>query len=279
MASAAKTIVATGLSSGLGLEVLKQLLQAPQPYRFVLGARNTGAMEQSLTQLTFESANKVDVLPLDLADLKGTKEFAESTLKNLGDARLDYLFLNAAITNPAVVNPRGYRWSESAVVNHISQFYLVHLLRDKLTASKSRIVFVSSGAVTAVSDPSALEAELKSGAGTDGRPLYPKTKFVQLLGAHWWRRELAGVCDVVAVSPGFIPTTGLARGSGMVMPKNSPDAKSIPQDFPDDPDRIFLTSWGEWWDKAVFEKSLDKKLQDKWSFSKEDIEKEAGIAA
>lgn len=102
-----------------GLEVLKQLLQAPQPYRFVLGARNTGAMEQSLTQLTFESANKVDVLPLDLADLKGTKEFAESTLKNLGDARLDYLFLNAAITNPAVVNPRGYRWSESAVVNHI----------------------------------------------------------------------------------------------------------------------------------------------------------------
>lgn len=35
-----------------------------------------------------------------------------------------------------------------------AQFYLVHLLRDKLTASKSRIVFVSSGAVTAVSDPS-----------------------------------------------------------------------------------------------------------------------------
>ncbi len=49
-------------------------------------------------------------------------------------------------------------------------------------------------------------------------------------------------------------------------------------DFPEDPDRIFLTSWGEWWDKSVFEKSLDKQLQDKWSFSKEDIEKEAGIS-
>lgn len=50
-------------------------------------------------------------------------------------------------------------------------------------------------------------------------------------------------------------------------------------DFPSDPDQIFLTSWGEWWGKDVIEKSLDKELQDKWSWSKEEIEKEAGIAA
>ena len=48
-------------------------------------------------------------------------------------------------------------------------------------------------------------------------------------------------------------------------------------DFPEDQDRIFLTSWGEWWEKDVIEKTLDKKLQDKWSPSKDDIEKEEGI--
>ncbi len=140
MASAVKTIVATGVSSGLvghffsyetwffllldfntpqGLEALKQLLQAPQTYRVVTGARNTSGLEQSLKDISFESANKVDVLPLDLADLKGTKTFAEDALRKIGDAKIDYLFLNAAITNPAVANPRGYRWCESAVVNHV----------------------------------------------------------------------------------------------------------------------------------------------------------------
>lgn len=45
-------------------------------------------------------------------------------------------------------------------------------------------------------------------------------------------------------------------------------------DLPDDPERIFLTSWGEWWGKDVYELSLDKKLQDKWCPGKEEIEKE-----
>lgn len=50
-------------------------------------------------------------------------------------------------------------------------------------------------------------------------------------------------------------------------------------DFPEDPDRIFLTSWGEWWEKSVIEKTTDKALQDKWCPSKEDIERDEGISA
>lgn len=73
------------------------------------------------------------------------------------------------------------------------------------------------------------------------------------------------------------------------MPAHLPDAKSVPEgaqsviaamsrsDFPEDPDRIFLTSWGEWWEKDVIGKSLDKKLQDKWSPSRDALEKDAGI--
>lgn len=72
-----------------------------------------------------------------------------------------------------------------------------------------------------------LDKDLLGGSGVDGKTTYPQTKFVALLGAHWWRRQLAGKCDVVAVSPGLIPQTGIGRGSGMVLPVDNPDAKSV----------------------------------------------------
>lgn len=70
-----------------------------------------------------------------------------------------------------------------------------------------------------------------------------------------------------------------------------PDAKTVSEgaqnilraaevkasDFPEDPEQIFLTSWGEWWGKDVYGLSLDKGLQDKWSVSKDEIEKEEGL--
>lgn len=68
---------------------------------------------------------------------------------------------------------------------------------------------------------------LKSASGADGMNVYCATKFVQLVNAHWWRRQLAGQCDVVAVSPGLIPGTGLGRGNGMKLSSDMPDAKPV----------------------------------------------------
>lgn len=53
----------------------------------------------------------------------------------------------------------------------------------------------------------------------------------------------------------------------------------VRDDIPQDPEQIFLTSWGEWWPKDVYELSLDNALQDKWCPSKEEIEKDVGISA
>jgi hypothetical protein len=50
-------------------------------------------------------------------------------------------------------------------------------------------------------------------------------------------------------------------------------------DLPEDPEQIFLTSWGEWWPKDVYGLSLDKKLQDKFCLSKEELEKDEGLTA
>ncbi|KAH6605767.1 hypothetical protein Trco_004920 [Trichoderma cornu-damae] len=295
MASIAKTVVATGVSSGLGFEAIKQLLlQQSQPYKVILGARNTQSAIAAYDALGYEcSGHAVTVLPLELSDVRTVKAFSQQVLERVGGEEIDYLLLNAAIAEGAdKPGPKGWRWCEPLVVNHFSQHYLTHLLREKLVASKSRIVFVSSGAIRRVTDPSTLDDMLKSASGADGSSVYCATKFLQLVNAHWWRRELTGQCDVVAVSPGLIPGTGLGRGNGLATTSmDMPDAKPVAtgaqsilaaftrSDFPSDPDQIFLTSWGEWWSKGVIETTLDRKLQDKWSWSKEEIEREVGITA
>ncbi|KAI0378373.1 NAD(P)-binding protein [Hypomontagnella monticulosa] len=294
MATIAKTVVATGATSGLGFELVKQLLEQTQPYKFILGARNPATAQAAFDGLKYDSnKHSLTIFPLELSNLKTVKTFSQQTLDKLGQDKIDYLMLNAAISNNAdAPGPYGSKWSEPYIVNHLSQHYLIHLLREKLEASRSRIVVVSSGAVRGVEDTSLLDDDVK-GASKTQRSVYSATKFIQLLGAHWWRRELQGKCQVVAVSPGLIPGTGLPRGfaNAFSMPTNHPDAKSVPEgaqsilraftreDLPEDPDQIFLTSWGEWWPKDVYKLSLDKNLQDKWSPSKEQIEKEEGIAA
>ncbi|KAL0469699.1 hypothetical protein QR685DRAFT_527291 [Neurospora intermedia] len=310
MAAAAKTVVATGASSGLGFHVIKHLLsQTSQSYNFILGARDV-----SRTQDAYRSAfrgasldpHSLEILPLQLSDLKTVKHFAKQTLEKLEGKRIDYLFLNAGITNGAGTEkpgPGGSRWCEAFVVNHLSQHYLTHLLlpalllpallrsgSDTTADSNSRIVVVSSGAIRRVTDSSTLEEDLLAGSGKDGNTVYSETKFVQLLGAHWWRRKLRNAaCDVVAVSPGLIPGTGIGRGSGLVLSMEMKDAKSVEEgaqsilraftrdDFPEDPNRIFLTSWGEWWESETIGKTLDKELQDRWCPEQEEIETEEGL--
>ncbi|KAK0384510.1 hypothetical protein NLU13_8596 [Sarocladium strictum] len=293
MTSLAKTVVATGVSSGIGLEAVKQLLQQSQPYRIILGARNIPATEKAYGEISYDkSANQVTILPLELNNLRDVKRFAKETLEKLGKEKIDYLMVNAAISNGSEKpGPHGSKWCEALIVNHYSQHYLIHLLREKLVESKSRIVIVSSGAIRMVPDPSKMDQDLKGGAGASGQTVYCQTKFAQFLSAQWWRRELSGTNNVVAVSPGLIPGSGLGRGSGVNGTMDMPDAKTVPEgaasilaaftrsDFPDDPERMFLTSWGKWWEKDVFEQSLDKELQKKWSPTKEQLEKEEGLEA
>lgn len=294
-ATLVKTIVATGASSGLGFESVKQLLQQSQPCKFIIGARDLKTTKAAFDQVQYDAkTHSVSILPLDLADLRTVKPFAQQTLEALNQDRLDILFLNAGM-NKAATGPglHGSKWCEAYVVNHLSQHYLTQLLRPKLSASHSRVVVVSSGLIRAVkeADIEAFETTLKADSGADGFKVYHASKFVQFLGAHWWRRQLGTSATVLAVSPGLVIGTGLGRhldtqpNLDHIPDKVTVDkgAKSLLRafdcnDVPADPEQIFLTSWGEWWPKDVYSLSLDKSLQDRWCPSQEDIEAEVAVA-
>ncbi|KAH9892249.1 hypothetical protein F4778DRAFT_749912 [Xylariomycetidae sp. FL2044] len=294
MASLAKTIVATGASSGLGFEAVKQLLQQSQPYRFILGARDVKSTQTAYDGVGYDPArHSVAILPLDLIDLEGVKSFAQQALTQLGNDNLDFLLLNAALNKPAIgPGPNGSKWCEAFIVNHLSQHYLLHLLSERVRASRSRVVVVSSGGVRNVrdNDTKTLDIDLKADSGADGFTAYNASKFTQLLSAHWWRRQLGTSAQIVAVSPGLVPGTGLGRHLDLNMDFTKlPDAKPVEEgaksilealtrnDLPEDPEQIFLTSWGEWWPKEVYGLSLNRGLQDRWCPDMEQIEKGEGV--
>lgn len=74
-----------------------------------------------------------------------------------------------------------------------------------------------------------IDKHLLAGSGEDARTIYSDSKFVQLLAAHWWRRQLQGSSDVVAVSPGLIPQTNLSRYVNVGLSMSMPDAKTVPE--------------------------------------------------
>lgn len=156
------------------------------------------------------------------------KKFANQTIEHLGTNKLDYLMLNAAVmvgaTAPAI---NGSKYNEQWMVNHFAQHYLIHLLRETIESSRTRIVVVSSGAIRNTTDPSSLDDIAKVQSGAEFVKLYSGSKFCQLLGAQWWARQLQGKARVVACSPGMIPGTGLGRHVGMKMDETLPDAKSV----------------------------------------------------
>ncbi|QDS68837.1 hypothetical protein FKW77_007090 [Venturia effusa] len=306
----AKTIVATGTSSGLGFEAVKQLLsQQETDYNFILGVQNTTTAQTAFEKLPYNrEKHTITLLPLELTDLRTVKKFAARVLQLLDTKPIDILLLNAALVKTAD-EPRtnDSRYNEPFLVNHLSQHYLLHLLRPRLTNSHTRIIFVSSGSLSSFKDTASLDSLVKAPSPHGFFEIYPATKFIQLLSAHWWRRELEGKCTVLAVSPdslyglevdgpnefrctGFIPTTGLSRNVDLVVPPSvMKDAKTIEEgassiltaftrtDLPDDVEQIFLTSWGEWWPKDRFGLTLDRALQDEWAFERERIEREEGV--
>lgn len=109
------------LTQSQGFEAIKQLLQQKQPYKFILGARDTEKTRLAYDDLKFDtSKHSVSVLPLDLLNLLSVRSFAKQALSELGQRPLNYLFLIAGYLSAAEgPGPHGSQWCDSYVVNHL----------------------------------------------------------------------------------------------------------------------------------------------------------------
>jgi NADP-dependent 3-hydroxy acid dehydrogenase YdfG len=108
---------------------VKQLLAQSQPWRFILGCRDTKAAQAEFDKLSFDrSKHSVTVLPLELSDLKTVKTFTQQTIENLGSTKLDTLMLNAALIKSAdAPGPNGSKWCESYIVNHLCMHWSIRI--------------------------------------------------------------------------------------------------------------------------------------------------------
>lgn len=136
-----KTAIVTGATSGLGLVTARAL--ARHGMRVVLPARDPGRAQQAVESITADTPSaSLEAGPLDLADLRTVRQFAESFQAE--HSQLDLLVNNAGIMwGPRTETADGFE--AQLGVNHLGHFALTGLLLPLLRrAPAGRVVTVGS---------------------------------------------------------------------------------------------------------------------------------------
>lgn len=207
-----RTIMVTGSTQGLGLEIAKQLAAQPQT-KVVMAVRNVVKGEQIARTL----GPNVSVAQLDLSTLSNVRAFTQSW-----NTKLDGLINNAGIQmhDKDQFTPEGLE--ETIAVNHLASFQLTMGLEPYL--SGGRVIFIGSG----THHPTAAKnfgfrgaqfssiRELAEGKSSTedilqrNRDRYATSKFLNTITAVEMARRNKGYKALV-LDPGLMVGTGLAR--------------------------------------------------------------------
>jgi NAD(P)-dependent dehydrogenase (short-subunit alcohol dehydrogenase family) len=191
-----RTILVTGVNSGLGLETARVLS--------LRGARIVGLARTVEKARDALSGMPNDPVPVacELSDL-GTVRTAVATVRALG-VKLDAVICNAGIMAlPKLEQKEGYELQ--FFTNHVGHFALVTGLLDVL-ADDGRVVMLSSAAHSDVPAVGIALDDL-SGERTYDRRNYGQSKLANLLFAMELARRFAGTRrSANAVHPGVIET-------------------------------------------------------------------------
>ncbi|KAG7347799.1 short chain dehydrogenase [Nitzschia inconspicua] len=237
-----KYAIVTGASpSSIGFLAAKKLAATSNDLKVILACRNEekGQQAQRLIQTEYPSSRPLFML-LDLASFDSIRKFVDDvhTLDDgaiAKDCGLSILIDNAGIgwgkDTPYIETNDGLE--EIVGVNHFGTFLLTQLLLEDLKRAEgqSRVVIVSSSLhdpnswkdkKTESNEPALVlpdfpEGIVQSKEGYDGFQAYKVSKLCNLWYAYELQRRLDQDRDSIkvnAVSPGFIPTTGLTRRSG-----------------------------------------------------------------
>ena len=184
----------TGANRGLGLELVRQLLERGD--RVVATCRHPGKAT-ALNPLTGEHPGRLHVLPLDVGDPKSIAELArELALLDDGDQPLDLLVNNAGVLHS------GERFGSVSAANLDDSF-----------ATNARAPFLLTQALAPALADGATVANISSQLGSIaavggfGTPSYAISKAAQNMATALLAQALAdrGI-TVIALHPGWVQT-------------------------------------------------------------------------
>ncbi|CAL0332618.1 unnamed protein product [Lupinus luteus] len=205
------TCIVTGSTSGIGLEIARQLAQAGA--HVVMAVRNTKAAQELIQKWSIDAAGlgitlNIEVMAVDLLSLDSVARFAEAW--NARSAPLHVLINNAgifSIREPQKFSKDGYE--EHLQVNHLAPALLsVLLLPSLIRGSPSRIVNVNS-IMHHVGFVDAEDMNLTSGKRKYSSVIgYSNSKLAQVMFSSVLHKRLPGESgvSVLCVSPGIVQT-------------------------------------------------------------------------
>jgi len=226
--------VVTGANApSIGFRAAQMLAGEPHRFRVILACRSEARGRAA--QKDIESADPgawVRFQKLDLASLASVRAFA-NTVRAMDDGSVRTSGLSLLVANAGVGFgiQKERRETEDGFemrfgVNHLGHFLLVNLMLPELHAApRARVVVVSSSlhAGGMGNGPCSLDFDdmqlIKPGAYEVGKA-YRQSKLANLMFTRELQRRLtASGCSSVtacALSPGFIPQTGLGREAGVL---------------------------------------------------------------
>ena len=202
-----KTYIITGGNSGIGFATAEHL--AKQGAQVVIGCRRTNEGEKAKSLILTRAASaKIDIIELDLGDLKSVHQFCRDFLSRYD--KLHGLVNNAGVMyTPYGKTKNGFETQFGT--NHLGHYLLTELLLPKLNQSApSRVVILSScfhdkaqGREGKI-DFDDLHFEKRK---YDGWEAYAQSKLANLLYAKHLGKKLAGTgVTAVSVHPGWVRT-------------------------------------------------------------------------
>ena len=196
-----KTVLLTGATGGIGVELARGLVAAGA--RVVLACRDGGRGQALAGELCTARRDDGAVLvrEVDLASLASVRELARWARAEL--PRLDVLVHNAAVW------PRQRRLTADGFelafgVNHLAPFALTAALSPLLRQSRARVVTVSSG----MHGRGKLEWDdlMQAQGGFNGNRAYQQSKLANVMFALALARRSSGALTSNTLHPGVVRT-------------------------------------------------------------------------
>lgn len=203
----------TGGNSGLGLETVRAL--ASVGATVLMGARDTDKAERARAAIAADHpAARVEIVPLDLADLASVRRAATSVVWN--HPRLDLLVNNAGVmVIPESKTVDGFE--RQFGTNHLGHWALTaHLMPAILAAHSARVVTVTSiarlnGRLRRIDDPDV-------GGRYSAWQAYANAKLANYVFGLGLQHDFVANCTramSLLAHPGYSDTGTLTAGSGL----------------------------------------------------------------